>query len=159
MNQLNRVLSSHIEDNLLVFLPDISGMRKSLLIWLVIIAMCQCTPVQEKILGRYDIDLDRGCPVCEENGPASMVFEDSDVADGIPGYYSFEFADGEAHSGTYDFLQVDTTLAIILYPDSATVQYSQLIGTAQNTQYRVAGNKIKEDCNGLFRNCTWIRRD
>ena len=122
-------------------------------------AVWSCTPVQEKILGTYDLDLDRGCPVCEENGPASMVFEDSDVADGIPGYYSFEFADGEAHSGTYDFLQVDTTLAIVLYPDSASVQYSQLIGTTQRTQYRVAGNKIKEDCNGLFRNCAWIRRD
>ena len=124
-----------------------------------VFAVWSCTPVQEKILGTYDLDLDRGCPVCEENGPASMVFEDSDVADGIPGYYSFEFADGEAHSGTYDFLQVDTTLAIVLYPDSASVQYSKLIGTTQRTQYRVAGNKIKEDCNGLFRNCAWIRRD
>ena len=124
-----------------------------------VFAVWSCTPVQEKILGTYDLDLDRGCPVCEENGPASMVFEDSDVADGIPGYYSFEFADGEAHSGTYDFLQVDTTLAIVLYPDSASVKYSQLIGTTQRTQYRVAGNKIKEDCNGLFRNCAWIRRD
>ena len=123
------------------------------------IALFGCKPIQEKILGTYDIDVDSGCSNCEENGPELMVFEDADIADGIPGYYAFEFQNGEAHSGTYSFLHVDTTITVILYPDSASFQYTPILGTMQQTEYRVAGNRIKEKCNGVFRNCVWIRRD
>jgi len=63
------------------------------------------------------------------------------------------------HSGTYNFLHVDTTITVILYPDSASFQYTPILGTMQQTEYRVAGNRIKEKCNGVFRNCVWIRRD
>ena len=159
MNRLNSVHWSHIESDYLGFLSDLSIMLKGVFFLLVAIALCQCTPVQEKILGTYDLDPDRGCSACEENGPASMKFEDADISDGNPGYYSFEFSDGEEHSGTYVFLQVDTTLALVLYPDSASFQYSQIVGTSLRTDYRITGSRIKEECIGLFKDCTWIRRD
>lgn len=134
-------------------------MKTWMLVLIGFLTVAGCKPVQEKILGTYDLDTESGCSNCEENGPELMVFEDGDLADGIPGFYKFEFKDGGAHSGTYDFLQVDTNITIMLYPDSASFQYSQVIGTNQQTDYRVVGNKIKEKCNGIFRNCSWIRRD
>jgi hypothetical protein len=123
------------------------------------IILIGCKPIQEKILGTYDIDPERGCSNCEESGPELMVFEDWNLDDGNPGYYSFNYQNGENHSGTYDILQIDTVSKIMLYPDSATVEFYGLLGTVQETEYKVVGNKIKENCDGIFRNCIWIRRD
>ena len=134
-------------------------MRTFIYLLIVCFIFIGCKPIQEKILGTYDINTDRGCSNCEEQGPELMVFEDWDIDDGSPGYYSFEYQNGEIHSGTYDFLQLDTLIKLILYPDSATFQYSGILGSAQQTEYRVVGNKIKEKCNGVFRNCIWVRRD
>jgi len=139
--------------------PIFRDMKSVILFLSCSLAFVGCKPIQEKILGTYDIDVDSGCSNCEENGPELMVFEDADVTDGIPGYYTFEFQNGEAHSGTYNFLHVDTTITVILYPDSASFQYTPILGTMQQTEYRVVGNRIKEKCNGVFRNCVWIRRD
>ena len=139
--------------------PILCNMKAVIVFLSCSLALFGCKPIQEKILGTYDIDVDSGCSNCEENGPELMVFEDADIADGIPGYYTFEFQNGEAHSGTYSFLHVDTTITVILYPDSASFQYTPILGTMQQTEYRVSGNRIKEKCNGVFRNCVWIRRD
>lgn len=118
-----------------------------------------CRPVEEKIVGTYDIDVDRGCPNCEDNGPELMVFENLNLGDGSPGYYRFGYGNGESHSGTYDFLQIDTLLKLTLYPDSSTLYFYGIVGSIQHTDYRVVGNKIKENCDGIFRNCVWVRRD
>jgi len=122
-------------------------------------ALCGCEPIQEQIIGTYEIDADHGCTSCAENGPELMVFEDDDVSDGIPGDYRFEFADSEEHSGTYGFLQVDSTITIVLYPENATSLYSQLIGESVLTDYRVTRSRVKENCNGLLKNCIWVRKD
>ena len=114
--------------------------------------------MQEKILGTYDMNADRGCKSCAENGPQTMAFEDEDTSDGIQGNYLFEFQDGQYHSGSYGFLLVDTTVTVILYPEDASFDYTTIIGTNLRKDYRVSGDKIKEDCEGLFRNCVWDRR-
>ncbi len=118
-----------------------------------------CKPIEEKIVGTYDIDADRGCPNCEDNGPELMVFENWNVEDGSPGRYRFGYENGGSHSGTYDFLQIDTLLKLTLYPDSSSFQFYGIVGSIQHTDYRVVGNKIKENCDGIFRNCVWVRRD
>jgi len=41
--------------------------------------------MQEKILGTYDLDPDRGCSNCVDQGPELMTFEDWDINDGTPG--------------------------------------------------------------------------
>ncbi len=106
-------------------------------------ALCGCEPIQEQIIGTYEIDADHGCTSCAENGPELMVFEDDDISDGIPGDYRFEFADSEEHSGTYGFLQVDSMITIVLYPENATSLYSQLIGESVLTDYRVTREQGK----------------
>ena len=133
---------------------------RTLIYVLILCFICTgCRPIQEKILGTYDIDTDRGCSNCGERGPQLMVFEEWEIDDGNLGQYSFEYQNGATHSGTYDFLQLDTLIKLILYPDSATFEYYGILGSAQQTEYRVVGNKIKEKCEGVFRNCIWVRRD
>ena len=127
-------------------------------LFLSVLTLTACEPIQEKILGTYEINPDRGCASCKESGPQSIAFEDGDTSDGIQGNYLFEFEDGQYHSGSYGFLQVDTMVTVILYPEDASFDYTPLIGTNLRKDYRVNGDKIKEDCEGLFRNCVWDRR-
>ena len=134
-------------------------MKKLSYILIISLVWMGCKPIEEKIVGTYDINADRGCPNCEENGPEVMVFENLNVGDGSPGYYRFGYQNGESHSGTYDFLQIDTLLKLTLYPDSSSIQFYGIVGSIQHTDYRVVGNKIKENCDGIFRNCVWVRRD
>lgn len=139
--------------------PIFRGMKTSIYILIISLVWMGCKPIQEKIIGTYEIDADRGCSNCEDNGPELMVFENFNVSDGIPGYYRFGYQNGESHSGTYDFLQMDTLLRLTLYPDSSSIQFYGIVGSIQYTDYRVVGNKIKENCDGIFRNCVWVRRD
>lgn len=132
-------------------------LRTSVLLILAL-TLAACEPIQEKLLGTYEINPDRGCTSCITHGPQSMVFEDEDTSDGIEGNYLFEFQDGQYHSGSYGFLLVDTIVTVILYPEDASFDYTPLIGTNLRKDYRVSGDKIKEDCEGLFRNCVWDRR-
>ena len=134
-------------------------MKTLVYILIVSLTFIGCEPIQEKVLGTYDIDTNRGCSNCVEKGPELMVFDNWNLDDGNPGHYSFNFQNGESHSGTYDFLQIDTLMKLILYPDSATFEYYGIVGTAQQTEYKVCSNKIKDNCDGVFRNCVWIRRD
>ena len=132
---------------------------RSLCVGFALMLISGCEPVQEQILGTYLLDADRGCSSCQATGPERMVFADDDISDGIPGAYRFEFADGELHSGTYDFLQVDTVIAVILYPDSASSEFALLVGETIRTDYRIRRNAVKERCNGVFRDCVWNRLD
>ena len=120
--------------------------------------MFGCKAPQERIIGTFDIDLERGCASCQEQGPELMVFEDWNINDGSPGHYRFEYQNGAAHSGTYDFLQIDTLLKLTISPDSASFEYFGIIGTSYQTEYKISSNKIREKCPGLFKNCIWIRR-
>ena len=83
----------------------LSILQRSLCVGFALMLISGCEPVQEHILGTYLLDADRGCSSCQATGPERMVFEDDNISDGIPGAYRFEFADGELHSGTYDFLR------------------------------------------------------
>ncbi|MBO74632.1 MAG: hypothetical protein CMD33_05110 [Flavobacteriales bacterium] len=121
--------------------------------------LCGCDPIQEQILGTYVLDPERGCSTCQANGPERMSFEDADLADGVPGFYRFEFSNGELHAGTYEFLQVDTVIAVILYPDSASSEFALLLGETVRTDYRIKRNSVKERCNGVLRDCVWNRLD
>lgn len=138
---------------------DLVSMKFTVIILLASFSICSCKPIQENILGTYDLDVERGCGDCEEDGPKVMVFEDTDISDGVPGHYRFEFSNGDAHSGEYDFLWVDTAAKLMLYPDSASFELYGLIGTTQQTDYRVQREKIKETCDGFLQNCIWRRRD
>lgn len=138
---------------------DLSSMKFQVFVLFASFSIFSCKPIQENILGTYDLDVQRGCGDCEEDGPKVMVFEDSDISDGEPGHYRFEFSNGDAHSGEYDFLWVDTAAKLMLYPDSASFELYGLIGTTQQTDYRVQREKIKETCDGFLQNCIWRRRD
>ena len=126
---------------------------------LMFLSINGCKSPREKIIGSYDIDSTRGCATCVEQGPEFMLFEDWDLNDNSLGYYRFEYQNGARHSGIYDILQVDTICNLTLYPDSATIEFFGLIGTTLQPDYRITGNKIKENCNGLFNKCVWIKRD
>ena len=125
-------------------------LQRLLCVGFALMLISGCEPVQEQILGTYLIDADRGCSSCQATGPERMVFDDDDISD---------FADGELHSGTYDFLQVDTVIAVILYPDSASSEFALLVGETIRTDYRIRRNAVKERCNGMFRDCVWNRLD
>ena len=137
----------------------LSILHRLLCLGFALMLLYGCKPVQERILGIYLLDADRGCSSCKATGPERMVFADDDISDGIPGAYRFEFADGELHSGTYDFLQVDTVIAVVLYPDSASSEFALLVGETIRTDYRIRRNAVKERCNGVFSDCVWKRLD
>jgi len=134
-------------------------LKWSLYVGFPLMLISGCDSIQEQILGTYLLDADRGCASCRAAGPERMVFDDDDLSDGIPGAYRFEFSSGERHSGTYDFLQVDTVIAVILYPDSASSEFALLVGETIRTDYRIRRNAVKERCNGVLRDCVWNRLD
>ena len=127
------------------------------LVSVLIISGCQ-TP-QEKIIGIYDIDPNKGCTYCHEYAPKSMIFENLDFQSGSLRYYRCEYSNETMHSGSYDFLQVDSCLKLILYPDSGSIEFYGIINTFQQTEYRITRKKIRESCEGLFKNCVWIKQD
>ena len=129
----------------------------SCLISCIIISGCK-TP-QEKIIGIYDIDSNKGCTYCHNYAPKSMVFENLDLQSGSLRYYRCEFSNGTMHSGHFDFLHVDSCLKLILYPDSGSVEFYGILNTFQQTEYRITSKKIRERCDGLFSNCVWIKRN
>lgn len=139
--------------------PFLTILERLLCVGFAIMLISGCEPVQEQILGTYLLDAERGCSSCQATGPERMVFDDDDLSDGIPGAYRFEFSTGELHSGTYDFLQVDTVIAVILYPDSASSEFALLVGETIRTDYRISRNAVKERCNGLLQDCVWKRLD
>ena len=118
-----------------------------------------CQTQHEKIIGVYDIDTTKGCPTCFVNSPELMIFENMDEQTGQLRYYRFEYATGGVHSGSYDFIQLDSCLQLILYPDSCTNEFMDVINTYQETDYVITNTKIKENCDGLFRRCIWNKRN
>ena len=117
-----------------------------------------CQSPQERIIGIYDIDSTKGCSYCIENSPKLLVFENMDLQSGILRYYRCEFNNGNMHSGSYDFLQVDSCLKLILYPDSGSIEFLGIMNTFQQTEYRITRQKIRESCEGVVKNCVWIKR-
>ena len=73
------------------------------------------------------------------------------------GSYAFEFSDGGQHGGQYELVYLESSVMLVLYPETGTAEYFGLIGTTLQTEYEVGQNNIREKCNGL-RNCVW-RRD
>ncbi len=138
-------------------LSDIVFMNVRSVVFVSLLFFCGCEPIQEQIIGSYILDPDRGCSSCQTDGPAKMSFEDANITDGIPGSYRFEFSNGALHSGTYGLLQVDTVIAVVLYPDSASSEFAMLIGETVRTDYRIRRKAVKERCNGVFRDCVWNR--
>ena len=87
-----------------------------------------------------------------------MEFDASDEAGNTP-RYRFQFDDGERHSGTYQFMRLDTNMTLALFPDSSSVLYSDVVGEALYTDYTIRANAVRDPCEGLFRNCRWERSE
>ena len=117
-----------------------------------------CVPDDVQIVGRFDLNPDAGCQSCDSRGPLWMEFDASDAMGNAP-RYRFRFDNGERHSGTYQFMQADTSLALTLFPDSTSVLYSDLLGEALFTEYTVSANAVRDPCEGLLRNCRWERSE
>ena len=132
-------------------------MRQRHLVWTVmVLALSQCKTPEESILGTFVLDEGVGCEVCPERGPWRMSFDDQSPSATL-GSYAFDFTDGGQHAGQYELVYLESSVMLVLYPETATAAHFGLIGTTLQTEYEVGQNNIREGCNGL-RNCVW-RRD
>lgn len=124
--------------------------------WLLPLVLLACTPIEQEIVGRFERNAEAGCQSCTARGPEWMEFDEAPASGGAA-RYRFQFDDDERHSGTYQFLSLDTNVTLTLYPDSSTVLYADLIGDVLYTQYSVRSGAVREPCEGLFRQCRWDR--
>ena len=122
----------------------------------MVLALSQCKTPEESILGTFVLDEGVGCEVCPERGPWRMSFDDQSPSATL-GSYAFDFTDGGQHAGQYELVYLESSVMLVLYPETATAAHFGLIGTTLQTEYEVGQNNIREGCNGL-RNCVW-RRD
>ena len=122
----------------------------------LMLAFSHCKTPEESILGAFVLDGEVGCEDCPERGPERMTFDDQSPSASL-GTYAFEFSDGGQHSGQYELVYLESSVMLVLYPETATAAHFGLIGTTLQTEYEVGQNNIREGCNGL-RNCVW-RRD
>ena len=125
--------------------------------WILPLVLFACTPIDQEIVGRFDRNAEAGCQSCAMRGPLWMEF-DEPAPTGSAGRYRFQFEDEQRHSGTYQFLSLDTNVTLTLFPDSSTVLYSDLIGDVLYTEYTVRSGAVREPCEGLFRQCRWDRQ-
>ena len=131
-------------------------MRQRYLVWTVmVLALSQCKTPEESILGTFVLDEGVGCEVCPERGPWRMSFDDQSPSATL-GSYAFDFTDGGQHAGQYELVYLESSVMLVLYPETATAAHFGLIGTTLQTEYEVGQNNIREGCNGL-RNCVWRR--
>ena len=131
-------------------------MRQRYLVWTVmVLALSQCKTPEESILGTFVLDEGVGCEVCPERGPWRMSFDDKSPSATL-GSYAFDFTDGGQHAGQYELVYLESSVMLVLYPETATAAHFGLIGTTLQTEYEVGQNNIREGCNGL-RNCVWRR--
>ena len=126
-------------------------------IWTIPLFFLACSPMDQEIVGRFDRNAEAGCQSCVTRGPLWMEFDEPSPT-GSAGRYRFQFEDEQRHSGTYQFLSLDTNVTLTLFPDSSTVLYSDLIGEAIYTEYTARSGAVREPCEGLFRNCRWDRQ-
>tara|TARA_B100000989_G_scaffold104594_2_gene76608 strand:- start:2052 stop:2453 length:402 start_codon:yes stop_codon:yes gene_type:complete len=121
------------------------------------ICWIQCQTPEESVLGTFALDAEVGCTDCVELGPQTMRF-DEDAPEGLLGGYRFEFGEDSYHQGHYEFVYLETSNILVLYPETASIEYSGLVGTTLQSEYRVGQNAIRERCNGLL-DCVWRRED
>ncbi len=113
--------------------------------------------MDQQIIGRFDRNAEAGCQSCATRGPLWMEF-DAPVSAGASPRYRFRFDGEERHSGTYQFMSLDTNVTLTLFPDSSSLLYSDLLGEVLYTQYTVGSGAMREPCEGLLRQCRWERR-
>ena len=131
-------------------------MRPRYLIWLVMaLVFSHCRTPEESILGAFVLDEEAGCEVCAERGPGRMTFDDQSPSASL-GSYAFEFSDGGQHGGQYELVYLESSVMLVLYPETGTAEHFGLIGTTLQTEYEVGQHNIREKCNGLL-NCVWRR--
>ena len=106
-------------------------------------------------MGAFVLDVDAGCEVCAERGPRRMSFDDQSPSASL-GSYAFEFSDGGQHAGQYELVYLESSVMLVLYPETGTAEHFGLIGTTLQTEYEVGQHNIREKCNGLL-NCVWRR--
>ncbi|HCZ08002.1 MAG TPA: hypothetical protein DHV07_02560 [Flavobacteriales bacterium] len=122
---------------------------------LVVVFGVSCSPLSEDIVGRYSLDEGGSCNSCAEAGPRTMTFRQVEGPDG--GFrYRFDFDDGGAHSGAYQFVASDSSdVRLTLYPDSSSPFHADILGEVILTQYTLRSGVIREPCGGLLKQCKW----
>ena len=134
----------------------LGAMRPRNLVWLVMaLVFSHCKTPEESILGAFVLDVDAGCEVCAEREPRRMTFDDQSPSASL-GSYAFEFSDGGQHGGQYELVYLESSVMLVLYPETGTAEHFGLIGTTLQTEYEVGQHNIREKCNGLL-NCVWRR--
>ena len=153
---LLRMQSACCEEVMMTEIHELAVMRWTHAVGLVsMLALLQCNTPEESILGTFVLDEEAGCELCPERGPQTMRFDDESPGATL-GSYAFDFSDGGQHAGQYELVYLESSVVLVLYPETATAAHFGLIGTAMQTEYEVGQNNIREGCNGL-RNCVWRR--
>ena len=134
---------------------DIQPMKRLCFLVLGLASLVQCKTPEESVLGTFVLDSEVGCSTCVETGPEVMSFEE-DATEGMLRGYRFEFEGGAYHEGLYEFVYLESSFVLVLYPETASVEHFGLIGSVLQSNYRVGQRNIREQCNGLL-DCVWRR--
>jgi hypothetical protein len=141
---------------------DIQPMKRLCLLVLGLVSLVQCKTPEESVVGTFVLDTEVGCSTCVEAGPEVMSFEEDateeDATEGMLRDYRFEFDGGAYHAGLYEFVYLESSVVLVLYPETASVEHFGLIGSVLQSNYRVGQRNIREQCNGLL-DCVWRRED
>ena len=129
-------------------------MPKPVLWGLLVLFLPACIPINENVIGRFSLDEEASCNVCVDRGPRVMTFRQVEGEGSFR--YRFDFEDGGAHAGAYQFVSTDSSeVGLTLYPDSAGPFHQDLVGSALLTQYTYRSGVMRESCGGLFKQCKW----
>jgi len=134
---------------------DIQPMKRLCFLVLGLASLVQCKTPEESVVGTFVLDSEVGCSTCVESGPEVMSFEE-DATEGMLRGYRFEFDGGAYHAGLYEFVYLESSVVLVLYPETASVEHFGLIGSVLQSNYRVGQRNIREQCNGLL-DCVWRR--
>ena len=134
---------------------DIQPMKRLCFLVLGLASLVQCKTPEESVVGTFVLDSEVGCSTCVETGPEVMSFEE-DATEGMLRGYRFEFDGGAYHEGLYEFVYLESSVVLVLYPETASVEHFGLIGSVLQSNYRVGQRAIREQCNGLL-DCVWRR--
>ena len=134
---------------------DIQPMKRLCFLVFGLASLVQCKTPEESVVGTFVLDSEVGCSTCVEAGPEVMSFEE-DANEGMLRGYRFEFDGGAYHAGLYEFVYLESSVVLVLYPETASVEHFGLIGSVLQSNYRVGQRNIREQCNGLL-DCVWRR--
>ena len=134
---------------------DIQPMKRRCLWVLGLVSLVQCKTPEESVIGTFVLDSEVGCSACVEAGPEVMSFEE-DAPEGMLRGYRFDFEGGAYHGGLYEFVYLESSVVLVLYPETASAEHFGLIGSVLQSNYRVGQRNIREQCNGLL-DCVWRR--